>query len=321
MLRKITRTLLLTLLLALVCFGQTADDTSLRQDTKIPIIIDEFGRMGDCETRGRLDNFLVRIQENPDAAGYIIIYQGKNALPAEYEVSSYEKIIRSHLAFRNFDASRVTFLNGGFREELSIELWLIPSGANEPTPTNTVSAPVMPKGKTFLYDKKNLDSELYNILLDEFILPSVKAQTEEANRLAEEQIKADESNLEQPVETEVETVEDNFEVEQPTPKEIEEAKFSWVNEKFGAIIKKQKGSSGVIIFYADDAYYDVNELQNLFEAGKRKIAEANKISAAKIQVLYGGYRDTIEAEFWVVPKKGESPTPHPDERTVEGTEN
>lgn len=321
MLRKITRTLLLTLLLALVCFGQATDETSLRQNTKNPIKVDDFGRTGDCETGGRLDNFLVRIQENPDATGYIITYQGKNALPAAYEVSAYERIIRNHLAFRNFDASRVTFLNGGFREDLSTELWLVPSGANEPTPTDTVSAPVMPKGKTFLYDKKKLDSELYNILLDEFILPSVKARTEEANRLAEEQAKADESNSEQPVETKVETVEDNFEVEQPTPEEIEEAKFAWVNEKFGAIIKKQKGSSGVIIFYADDAYYNVSELQNLFEAGKRKIAEANKISAAKIRVLYGGYRDTVEAEFWVVPKKGESPTPRPDERTVEETEN
>ena len=319
MLRKITRTLLLTLLLALVCFGQTADDTSLRQDTKIPIIIDDFGRMGDCETTSRLDNFFSRLQKNQDATGYIITYQGKNALPAEYGVSAYEKIIKNYISFRNFNASRITFLNGGFREELSTELWLVPSGASEPTPTDTVSAPVMPKDKTFLYDK-NLLSGDYDFL-DEFILPSVKARTEEANRLAEEQAKAEESNSEQPVKTEVETVEDDFEAEKPTPEEIEEAKFSWVNEKFGAIIKKQKGSSGVIIFYADDAYYNVSELQNLFEAGKRKIAEANKISAAKIRVLYGGYRDTIEAEFWVVPKKGESPTPRPDERIVEETEN
>lgn len=319
MLRKITRSLLLTLLLTLVCFGQATDETILRQDTKNPIKVDDFGRTGDCETGGRLDNFLIRVQENPDATGYIITYHGRNALPADYEVIAYERIIKNHLTFRNQDASRFTFLNGGFREELSIELWLVPSGASEPTPTDTVSAPVMPKGKTFLYDK-NLLSGDYDFL-DEFILPSVKAQTEEENRLAEEQAKADESHSEKPVETEVETVEDNFEVEKPTPEEIEKAKFSWVNEKFGALIKKQKDSSGVIIFYADDAYYDVGELQNLFEAGKRKIAEANKISTAKIRVLYGGYREMVEAEFWVVPKKGESPTLRPDERTVEETEN
>lgn len=321
MLRKITRSLLLTLLLTLVCFGQSTDEGSLGQNAKNPIKVDDFGRTGDCETGGRLDNFFSRLQENHDATGYIIIYQGKNALPADNEVSAYEKIIRNQSSFRNFDASRFTFLNGGFREELSIELWLIPSGANEPTPTNTVSAPVVPKDKTFLYDKNYLGSEEYYDFLDEFILPSVKAQTEEENRVAEEQAKADESNSEKPVETEVKTAEDNFEIEKPTPEEIEEAKFSWVNEKFGAIIKKQKGSSGVIIFYADDAYYDVGELQNLIEAGKRKIAESNKISAAKIQILYGGYRKMVEAEFWVVPKKGESPTARPEERVVEETEN
>ena len=76
----------------------------------------------------------------------------------------------------------------------------------------------------------------------------------------------------------------------------------------------------MIIFYADDAYYDVSKLQNLIEEGRRKIAEAGKISPDKIQVVYGGYREMVQAEFWIVPKKGESPLPKPEERPIEETE-
>jgi hypothetical protein len=41
---------------------------------------------------------------------------------------------------RGIDASRLVVVNGGFREEDSVELWLVPSGAQAPRPTPTVQA-------------------------------------------------------------------------------------------------------------------------------------------------------------------------------------
>ncbi len=73
----------------------------------------------------------------------------------------------------------------------------------------------------------------------------------------------------------------------------------------------------MIIFYADDAYYDVSKLQSHIEDGRRRIAEAAKISPDKIQVIFGGYRNFIEAEFWIVPKRGEMPKPKPEEKLIE----
>ncbi len=321
MLRKTIYSLLLTLLLTLISFSQSTEETVLEKNTKAAIKIEEFGREGDCQVSSRLDNFFVKLQENPAATGFVITYQGKNALPADYEVSGYERIIRNQIAFRNQDASRFTFLRGGFREELSTELWLVPNGADEPKPTDTVSAPVMPKDKTFLYGKSYLGSDEYYNFLDQFILPSVKAQMEEENRLAEEQIKAEKSSLEESNETKIEAVEETSEIESPTPEEIERAKFSWVNEEFGKVIQNRKDSRGVIIFYADDMYYDVGKFQNLFEEGSQKIAESNKIPTDRIQVIYGGYRGMIETEFWLVPKNGENPLPTAEERPIEEIEN
>lgn len=322
MLRKTICSLLLTLLLTSISFSQSTEEIVSEQNTKAAIKIDEFGKEGDCQVSGRLDSFFVQLQENPSATGFVITYQGKNALPSDYTVSAYEKLIRNQIAFRNQDASRFTFLRGGFRDEVSTELWLVPNGAEEPTPTDTVSAPVMPKDKTFLYDKSYLQTEEFDYsFLDQFILPSVKTQMEEENRLAEEEANAGKSNLEDAAEIKVETAEESSEIESRTPEEIKEAKFYWVNEKFGEIIKNQKDSHGVIIFYADDAHYDIGKFQSFFEEGGQKIATANEIPAQRIQVIYGGYRGMIETEFWIVPKNGENPIPTAEERPVEEINN
>ncbi|MDQ3712555.1 MAG: hypothetical protein M3388_10105 [Acidobacteriota bacterium] len=321
MLRKAIQILALTFLLATVFFGQEDTEPISNQDAIIPIKIDEFGLIGGCDLNARVHNFFIELNNNPSATGYIILYQGKNELPANQGLSSIEERIRNEIAFGRFDESRIVFVRGGFRDELANELYLVPNGAVAPEPTDTIPAPTMPKNKTFIYDNNILGSDDYYEFLEEFILSSVKAKMEEETRLAQEQARAKELTSEESIETEVETVEETFEIEKPTPEEIEEAKFSWANEKFGEVIKNQKDSSGVIIFYADDAHYDDGKLQNFIEEGKQKIAEVNKISIQKIQVVFGGYRDMVQAEFWVVPKKGEFPTPQPEERPIQETEN
>lgn len=318
--RKIFTICAFLLVFSLVIMAQNeyqSSDLSQKTESEKAEKIDEFGRIGECDLGARLDNLLVTLQNETDATGYIIFYQGKDVLPAEYETNLNMRRVRNYIAFRNQDSSRLTFIDGGFREEVSTELWLVPNGAEPPTPTDTIPAPKIPTGKTFLYDRNNLWNGEEGNLLDEYILPSVKAQ-KEAEQMAYEQENPTEEIIEEPTdEPETPTLEEEVEIEQPTPEEIEEAKFYWTNEKFGELIKNQKDSRGVIIFYADDAYYDVGKLQNHIEEGKRRIAEAAKISPDKIQVVFGGYRTGIEAEFWIVPKKGESPKPSPDERVIE----
>lgn len=282
--------------------------------------IDEFGALGECEFRARLDYLLFKLQNKKDSTGYLIFYQGKDVLPADYETNLNMRQVRNHISFRNQDPGRLVLVDGGFREKVFTELWLVPNGASPPLPTDTIPAPKIPTDKTFLYDKNNLWGGEEGNLLDEYILPDVKAK-EEAEQLAYEQENQSEETIDETT-TEIETAKvdeevEEPEIEQPTAEEREAAKFYWTNEKFGELIKNQKDSHGVIIFYADDAYYDVGKLQSHFEEGKRRIAEAAKISASKIRVVFGGYRSGVEAEFWIVPKKGKSPKPTPEERLIE----
>jgi hypothetical protein len=111
----------------------TNGSATVQIETRPPDItnveVDEFGVLSNDEVRTRLDSYFVALQNDPTAQGYIINY-GKPR-----DVARRETLIRNHIRFRNFDASRITFVrgdeNGG---TLRTRLVLSPSGAPTPTP-------------------------------------------------------------------------------------------------------------------------------------------------------------------------------------------
>lgn len=328
MLRKIVQILILTGLFSTISFAQEEINETINQESASARKIHEFGRTGECELGAIIDSFLIELNEDASAKGYIIFYKGKDFLPAYFDSNPNEKRVRNYIFLRKFDQSRIVFVDGGFREEMSNELWLVPQGAVAPKPSRTVKKPTLPKTKTYLYDNSHVggyseDSEDY---LAEFILPSVKAEIEEQKRLDEEEWKRENPDLadsaaeetqEQAAENQEESINEASETEQQSPADIDEIKFSWAKAKFGEVIGKQKGATGVIIFYADDAYYDVNKLQGFIEEGRNRIAAEAKISPEKIQVIFGGYHNAVKADFWIVPKKGELPIATPEQREAE----
>jgi hypothetical protein len=97
-----------------------------------PQLVDQFGNLPNDEVRARLDAFFVALGNNPGAQGYIINYG------TDREISRREALIRDHIRLRRFDASRITLVRGGAnpRGETGVwtRLWLVPPGANNPTP-------------------------------------------------------------------------------------------------------------------------------------------------------------------------------------------
>jgi len=89
---------------------------------------DSFGPLANDEVRARLDAYFVELQNDPSAQGYIINYG-----PAR-QVTAREKLIRNHIAFRKFDASRIVIVNGGEEPEVRTRLFVVPQGADAPTP-------------------------------------------------------------------------------------------------------------------------------------------------------------------------------------------
>ncbi len=76
----------------------------------------------------KMDAFFVELSNNPAAQGYIINYG------TDREIAKREKQIRNSITFRRYDASRITLVRGGNREVIKTDLWLVPPGAESPTP-------------------------------------------------------------------------------------------------------------------------------------------------------------------------------------------
>jgi hypothetical protein len=104
-------------------------------------------------------------------------------------------------------------------------------------------------------------------------------------------------------------------VEEPAPSAASDSgKFSWARRSFGDAVKADPGANGVIIFYADENYYDLDKLTAFVETGRNTLAKQSSIEPAQIQVVFGGYRSVPQVELWIVPEGSEMPELKPDER-------
>lgn len=123
--------------------AQTAQAVSIIAPIEKKVIVArEFDECIGCslnDQKARLDNLAVELQNDPSTRAYVIAYGGRMS-----PLGQVEKLMsraREYLvAHRGIDASRLTVVNGGFREEDSVELWLVPSGAAAPQATPTVQA-------------------------------------------------------------------------------------------------------------------------------------------------------------------------------------
>lgn len=109
---------------------------------KVVIVAREFDECNNCtfdDQKARLDNLMIEMQSDPTAHAYIIAYGGRMS-----PVGQVEKLMNRAREYmvtqRGFDPSRLTVVNGGYREEDSVELWIVPSGAAAPQATPTVQA-------------------------------------------------------------------------------------------------------------------------------------------------------------------------------------
>lgn len=91
---------------------------------------DSYGALSWEEEKAHLDNFAIALQENSNLVGNIIVYAGRRSCANEAK----ERAIRAKkylMETRNIKESQIKWLDGGYRENLTIILQPIPSGAPE----------------------------------------------------------------------------------------------------------------------------------------------------------------------------------------------
>lgn len=111
---------------------------------------DELGDLSGEDERARLDNFAIQLVNQTDYRGYIIVYAGRRARAGEAFLRANRA--RDYLVRkRNIDVGQVIAIDGGHREDFTIEMFVGPADATPPEPMPTVEL----REVEIIYDQPN----------------------------------------------------------------------------------------------------------------------------------------------------------------------
>ena len=121
-----------------VCSRTASCSTSIKVVVPTnPTKFDEYGNIKFNDEKARLDNYAIQLQNDAGSQGYIIAYGA-----CEGEGQARADRAKNYLVnTRGIEAGRITAVDGGCREQLTVQLWVVPTGATPPTATESSVSP------------------------------------------------------------------------------------------------------------------------------------------------------------------------------------
>lgn len=100
---------------------------------------DQYGALSFEDERARLDNFAIQLKNQPGSQAHIIAYAGREDTAGDVETRLSRT--KNYLVLdRGLELERVVIENGGKHDELTVELYIIPTGFAPPKPQPSVPA-------------------------------------------------------------------------------------------------------------------------------------------------------------------------------------
>jgi hypothetical protein len=143
-------------LLSVIFLAQVESRVAQTASQAGPVKFDEYGDLPTDDAAARLDLFGDKLFNQPRLKGQIIAYSDPGIERGGYLRRIYG--IGKYLTYaRGIDADQLAVVDGGYREKLSIELWLIPEGANPPIPDSKLAPPSLSITAAYKFDEECLD--------------------------------------------------------------------------------------------------------------------------------------------------------------------
>ncbi|HEX6045957.1 MAG TPA: hypothetical protein VFZ22_15800, partial [Pyrinomonadaceae bacterium] len=120
------------------CSTTASCSTQIPPPKQPAVKFDEYGNIRFNDEKARLDNYAIQLQNQPGSTATIIVYgtcagegQTRGDRAKDYLVNT-----------RGIEAGRITVVDGGCRSDLTVQLWVVPQGADAPTvDTSNVISP------------------------------------------------------------------------------------------------------------------------------------------------------------------------------------
>lgn len=276
---------------------------------------DVYGSINWEEEEARLDNWVIALQNETTMKGYMMVYVGKDDFPGiitRLTVRPANYLVES----RGISAERFQVINGGYREKREIELWLIPQGVDPPMPSNTIE---FKRDETQPYQ---FDQAYFDVAIDEELEPQqtaapidkqegsanhspADAATEAATEIMAEAQNSDgsEAGADDEVEESADASTDSDEPAAPVKLDL-----FWCSKCFANALNAERKTRGYFIYYYDSENPDNNQIREIVERERTKLAEKYQIDSWRLDAFYGGYRASPLLELWIGPENGPRPT-------------
>ena len=98
-----------------------------------PTKFDEWNYLPFSDEKARLDNLAIHWQNTPHAIIYIVIYAGKKSCAGEAE-AHWARVRDWLVRKRGVPSEKITWVNGGYLEELTLTSWIWPTDLSKPGP-------------------------------------------------------------------------------------------------------------------------------------------------------------------------------------------
>lgn len=106
------------------CSKEASCTTSVLR-TFDPESLDTYGNIPFADEQARLDNYAIELLNDPAMNGYIVCYGGRKARRGEASARC-ERAKRYLVGRRGLEPNRIILIDGGYMEDLTIVLWLLP---------------------------------------------------------------------------------------------------------------------------------------------------------------------------------------------------
>jgi hypothetical protein len=120
------------------CSTSNSCTTSVAEKGVPPVKFGEYATRDLQPNKAMLDAFVLALQNDPAAQGYVIAYGGRTSRPDDAQTAA-DNATDYTMNARKLDGARTLSGVGGYREEPAVELWIAPPGGTPPMATPTVA--------------------------------------------------------------------------------------------------------------------------------------------------------------------------------------
>jgi hypothetical protein len=114
--------------------------------------IDEFGDIQVSDLLARLDNFAIELMNAPTSKAFIVAYGVPNKLPG-WPLRRAQWAKGYLITGTGINAERIAVFNGGYRDAVMVQLWIVEAGAQLPVQRFDFGAALARERSPFLFDQ------------------------------------------------------------------------------------------------------------------------------------------------------------------------